>query len=227
VIDRKTALLCTALIVLMLVMAAWRISTLEHWTIEFQNGAAITLPSLRPLTFPACSMFFVGVMYWTGLRARADAAKLEPWRKWGAFVSISYCACLLLTQVVVIIRSLKPDLPLQPSAIGRTLGILIAIMSLLAINQIPKLPYFERRSAPGGDLGPIYGPRYMRTISRILALFMIVAIAYFLAATPGTAWRSTLYFFLATAFFMVCSIAWRLHLGRKWKRQQLAERGLA
>jgi hypothetical protein len=227
VIDRKTALRCAALIVLMLVMAVWRISTLERWTIEFQNGAATTLPSLRPLIFPACSAFLVGVLYRAGLRAKADAAVLEPWRKWGAFVSIGYCGCLLLTQVVIIIRSLKPDLPLYPSAIGRTLGILIAIMSLLAINQIPKLPYFERRSAPGGDLGPIYGPRYTRTISRILALFMIVAIAYFLVATPAMAWRATLLFLLATAFFMVCSIAWRLHLGRKWKRQQLGERRLA
>jgi hypothetical protein len=227
VIDRKTALLCAALIVLMFVMAAWRISTLEHWTIELQNGAAITLPSLRPLIFPACSTFVVGVMYCAGFNARADAAKLEPWRKWGAFVSISYCGCLLLTQVVIIITSLEPDLPLHPSAIGRTLGILIAIMSLIAINQMPKLPYFERKSAPGGDLGPIHGPRYMRTISKILALFMIVAIAYFLAATPDMAWRATLFFFLATAFFMICSIAWRLHLGRKWKRQRSAERGLA
>lgn len=222
-IDRKTALLCMALVVVMLAMAVWRISTLEHWTIEFQNGAAITLPSLRPLVFPACSAVFVGVMFWAGLRARADAAKLEPWRKWGAFLSIGYCACLLLTQVVIIIRSLRPDLPLQPSAIGRTLGILLAIMSLLAINQIPKLPYFERRTAPGGDLGPIYGPRYLRIVSRIMALFMIVVMAYFLAATPGMAWRSTLFFLFATAFFMVCSLAWRLHLGRKWKRQQLAE----
>jgi hypothetical protein len=224
VIDRKTALLCTALIVLMLVMAVWRISTLEHWTIEFQNGAAIALPSLRPLVFPACSAFVVGVMYLAGLRRQADAAKFEPWHKWGAFVSIGYCACLLLTQVVVIIGSLKPDLHLQPSMINRTLGILIAIMSLLAFNQIPKLPYFERRFAPGGDLGPIYGPRYMRTLARILTLFMIAMIVYFLAAPPGMAWRSTLLFFLATAFFMACSIAWRLHLGRKWKRQQLADR---
>jgi hypothetical protein len=210
----------------MLVLAVWRISTLEHWTIEFQNGAVITLPSLRPLIFPACSAFFVGVMYWKGLRAGADAAKIEPWRKWGAFVSISYCGVLLLTQVVLIIRSLRPDLPLHPSAIGRTLGVTMAIMLLLAFNQVPKLPYFERRFAPGGDLGPIYGPRYMRTLARIMALFMIAMIAYFLAAPPS-AWRSTLLFFLATAFFMVWSIAWRLHLGRKWKRQQSAERGLA
>lgn len=56
---------------------------------------------------------------------------------------------------------------------------------------------------------------------------MIAAIAFFLAAAPGKAWHSTLFFFLAAAFLMVCSIAWRLHLGRKWKRQQQAECGPA
>ena len=45
-----------------------------------------------------------------------------------AFLSIGYCGVLLLTQVVLVIRSLKPDLPLNPSAIGRTLGVTIAIM---------------------------------------------------------------------------------------------------
>jgi hypothetical protein len=225
VIDRKTALLCAALTVLMLVMAVWRIITLEHWTIAGQNG--VPLPSLRLLIFPACSAFVVGVLYWAGLRARADAAKVEPWRKWGAFVSISYCGGVLLMQAVLIIRSLKLDLPLHLSAISRTLGVTVAIMSLLAINQIPKLPYFERRLSIGGDLGPIYGPRYMRTTSRILALFMIAAIAYLLAAAPSTAWHSTLFFFIATAFFMAWSAAWRLHLGRKWKRERLAGRELA
>jgi hypothetical protein len=225
VIDRKTALLCAALIVIMLVMAVWRIITPEHWTIAVQNGAP--LPSLRLLIFPACSAFVVGALYWAGLRARADAAKVEPWRKWGAFVSISYCGGVLLMQAVLFIRRFAPDLPLLPSAISRTLGVMIAIMSLLAINQIPKLPYFERRLSIGGDLGPIYGPRFMRTISRILALFMIAAIAYLLAAAPSMAWHSTLLFFLATAILMVWSAAWRLHLGRKWKRQQLAGRELA
>jgi hypothetical protein len=219
VIDRKTVLLCAALIVVMLVLAVWRISTLEHWTIEFQNGAAVTLPSPRPLIFPACSAFFVGVMYWKGLRARADAAKIEPWRKWGAFVSISYCGVLLLTQVVLIIRSLEPDPPLDLSAIHRTAGVMISIMLLLGFNQVPKLPYFERGFAPGGDLGPIYGPRYVRIQSRIMLVFSIAMIAFFLAAAPSMAWT----LFIATPFLMVWSIAWRLHLGRKWKRQQLAE----
>jgi hypothetical protein len=219
VIDRKTALLCAALIVFMLVFALWRISTLEHWTIEFQNGAAVTLPSLRPLIFPACSAFFVGVMYLKGLRARADAAKIEPWRQWGAFVSISYCVVLLLTQVVLIIKSLRPDLPLDLSAIGRTAGVIISIMLLLGFNQVPKLPYFERRFAPGGDLGPIYGPRYVRIQSWIMLVFSIAMIVFFLAPAPNMAWT----LFIVIPFLTVWSIAWRLHLGRKWKRQQLAE----
>ena len=219
-IDRKTALLCAALIVLMLVMAVWRIATLEHWTIAVQNGAP--LPSLRLLIIPACGAFVVGVLYWAGLRARADAAKIEPWRKWGTLLSISYVVVCLLLLAVLIIKSLEPDLPLSLAAINRTAGVMISIMLLLGFNQVPKLPYFERRFALGGDLGPIYGPRYLRIQSRIMLVFSIAMIAFFLA--PGMAWRATL--FIATPFLMVWSIAWRLHLGRKWKRQQLAERGL-
>jgi hypothetical protein len=67
----------------------------------------------------------------------------------------------------------------------------------------------------------------MRTQARIWVLFAIALIAYFIAAPPSAGWRSTLFVFLAMAFLMAWSIARRLHLGRKWKRQQLAERGLA
>jgi hypothetical protein len=204
----------------MFVMAVWRITTLEQWTIAGQNGVAV--PSLFLLVFPACSAFLVGALYLSGLRARADAAKLEPWRKWGAFFSISYCGGLLLIQLMLIARSLKVDLP---PAIGRTLPVLMMIMCLLAINQLPKLPYFERRLIIGWDLGPVYGPRFVRTICRILALFLIVTIAYVLAAAPG-GWRSTLFLFLATACLMAWVITWRIHLARKWKRQRSAEHGL-
>jgi hypothetical protein len=225
VIDRKTALLCAALIVLMLAMAVGRITTLRDWTtVAVQNGAH--LPSLLLLIFPACSALVVGGLYWTGLRARADAAKVEPWRKWGAFVSISYCGGLLLLQAVFIIGSLKFDLPLNLPAISRTLGVMMAIMSLLAINQMPKLPYFERRLSLGGDLGPIYGPRYIRTQSSVAVLFMIVVFTYSFAEARSMVWRSTLFILIAAAFLMVQSIAWRIHLGRKWKLEQLAERGL-
>jgi hypothetical protein len=224
VIDRKTALASAALIVLMLVAAAWRIVMLDDWhTLVVQNEAP--LPSLLLFLFPACSALVVGALYFDGRRARADDAKVRPWRKWAMSLSISYCGGLLLLQGVLIVRSLGLDIPLDLLAIGRAAGILLAIMCLLAINQIPKLPWFERRFAPGGDLGPIYGPRYMRTQSRILVVFMIAVIAWSLSRPPTMAWRSAPSIILATALLVVWSIAWRFHLGRKWKGEQLGARG--
>jgi hypothetical protein len=71
-------------------------------------------------------------------------------------------------------------------------------------------------------LGPVYGPRFMRTQSRALVAFMIAVIAYNLAAPPAMGWRSVPYILLATAVFVAWSIAWRFHLGRKWKLEQSA-----
>lgn len=225
-IDRKTALVCAVLVALMLVAPVWQIAWLDDWTtLAGEKGSSP--PSLFLFVFPASSALVVGALYWDGRGARADDAKLQPWRKWGRFLSISYCGGLLLLQGVLVVGSLGMDMPLDLSALGRTLGILLAIMSLLAINQIPKLPWFERRLTPGGDLGPIYGPRYMRTQSRILVVFMVAVIAYSLAAPSTMGWRSAPYILLATALLVVWSIAWRRHLGRKWNREQLAAPGSA
>jgi hypothetical protein len=167
----------------------------------------------------------VGALYWSGRGATANDAKLQPWRKWGKFLSISYCGGLLLLQGVLVVRSRGVDvLPLDLSAVSRTLAVLMSIMSLLAINQMPKLPWFDSRFTLGGDLGPIYGPRYLRTQSRALVAFMIVVIAYNLAAPPTMGWRAVPYILLATALFVVWSIAWRFHLGRKWKLEQRTAR---
>ena len=209
------------LIALMLAAAVWQIITLDGWTIlGLQNETP--QPSLLLFVFPAASALVVGALYWDGRGATADDAKLQAWRKWGKFLSIGYCGGLLLLQGVVTVRNLGLDTPLDFSAIGRSLGLLLAIMSLLAINQMPKLPWFERRVAPGGDLGPIYGPRYMRTQSRILVVFMVSVIAYSLAAPSTMGWRAAPYILLATALLVVWSIAWRRHLGRKWKLEQSA-----
>jgi hypothetical protein len=134
---------------------------------------------------------------------------------------------MLFLQGVLIVRSLGLDVPFDISPIGRAAGISLAIICLLAINQMPKLPWFERKFAPGGDLGPIYGPRYMRTISRILVVLMIAVIAFNLATPPAVAWRSAPFILLATGVLMVWSIAWRFHLGRKSKAEQLGTRGNA
>jgi hypothetical protein len=224
VIDRKTALASAVLITLMLVAAVWRISQLTVWTtLPIQDGAPVS--SLLLLFFPACSVLVVGALYWDSRGARADEAKVQPWRKWGRSLSITYCGGLLLLQGVLITQSLGIAMPLDLSALGRALAVLLAIMCLLAINQMPKLPWFERRFAPGGNLGPIYGPRYMRTQSRSLAVFMIAVIAYSLAAPATIGWRTDPYILLAAALLVVWSITWRIQLGRRWKLEQLATRG--
>jgi hypothetical protein len=222
-IDRKTALGCAMLVALMFAMAAWRFIVLDDWTtLPVQNEAS--LPSLLLFVFPASSALVVGALYWNSRGARADEAKRQPWRKWGKFLSISYCGGLLLLQGVLIVRSLGLDMPLDLSAIGRAFGIVVSIISLLAINQMPKLPWFESRFAPGGELGPIYGPRYMRTVARITVVLMIAAVAYNIAVPPTLAWPSAAYILLATAVLVVWSIAWRCYLGHKWKLEQMAAR---
>jgi hypothetical protein len=223
VIDRKTTLASAALIALMLAAAAWRINMPDDWTsLPVENETPV--PPLLFFFFPACSALVVGALYWDSPGARVDDAKIGHWRKWAKSLAIGYCGGLLLLQGIVIIRSLGLDTALDLSAAGRALGVLMAIMCLLAINQMPKLPWFERRFAPGGDLGPIYGPRYMRTQSRIVVVFMIVVMAYSLAAPPPVAWRSAPYILLAAALLVVWSIIWRIQLGRSWKVEQRAVR---
>jgi hypothetical protein len=53
---------------------------------------------------------------------------------------------------------------------------------------------------------------------------MIAVIAYNLAAPPTLGWRSAPYILLATALFVVWSIAWRVHLAHKWKLERRAAR---
>jgi hypothetical protein len=118
-------------------------SAADDWTTLAVHNEA-PLPSLLLFLFPACSALVVGALYWDGRRARADGAKLQPWRKWGKSLSIGYCGGLLSLQGVLIVRSLSVDMPLDLSAIGRAGGILLAIMCILAINQI---------FAPGGTWG--------------------------------------------------------------------------
>jgi hypothetical protein len=221
VIGRRTVLICVALIALMFAGATWRIIMPDDWTVlGAQHRAA--LPFWLLFVFPAGSAFVVGALYWSNSPPAADVARVQGWRTWGAFVSIGYCALLLLLQAVLIVMSVNLHSYLW--AIYRTLGVLVGIMFLVAFNQLPKLPYFERRFAPGGDLGPIYGPRYVRTQSRILIVFMVAWIAFILALTPSMGSSPALFILLAWAFLLVWLITWRRHLGRKWRLEQSAAR---
>jgi hypothetical protein len=224
-IDRRTALACAALAALMLVAAGWRVMMLEDWTtLPIANEAP--LPSLSLLFLPACGALVTGALYWEGFAARTDdAARLQPWYEWGRFFTIGYCTALLLLQGVVIVASLGLGMPFNVLAVIGSGGVLIAIMTLPALNQLPKLPWFERRFAPGGELGPVYGPRYVRIESRILVVFVIAVIALNLAVLPTMGWGSAAITPLAVVLLLVQSIMWRRHLGRKWKLEQRATGG--
>jgi hypothetical protein len=220
-IDRKTALICAVLIGLMLASAVWRITVPYDWAFRAVQNRTPLLPLPLPLfVFPAASALFVGCLYWSSFRARADTGKVQPWYRWGKLFSLGYCGCVLLLQGVLVAQSLGLNAPLPLPVVGRAVSVLLMIISLLAINQMPKLPYFERRFSPGGDLGPIYGPRYMRTVSRFLIIFVIVVFAFSFAVTPTVGRRVALIILLAAALLAVCGIVWRRHLGRKWSLEQ-------
>ena len=196
-------------------MADGYVRGLDHTHDPERSTSTFAVASLSCL-----SALVVGALYWESHGAKVVEAKLEPWRKWSKSLSVSYCGGLLVLQGVLIVLSFGLDRFSDLSTIARSTALLLAIMSLLAINQMPKLPWFERRIAPGGELGPIYGPRYMRSQSRILVVFMLAVIAYSLAAPTSMGWRSAAYILLATALLVVWSIALRVHLGHKWQLEQ-------
>jgi hypothetical protein len=79
VIDRKTTLVCAALIALMLVAAVWQISVLDDWTTPLAVQKGASLPSWFLLfVFPATSALVVGALYWSGRGTTANDAKLQP-----------------------------------------------------------------------------------------------------------------------------------------------------
>ena len=213
-IDRKTALLCAVMIAPMFVAGV--ILVWDGRTIRAVHGGA-PLPVLLPFFLPACGALVTASLYWTGRSAVADDAKKAPCYRWGRLVSISYCAGLLLLQAVVIAAAF--DLHVPPP-IARTLSVVMAMMSLLAINQMPKLPWFERRWRPGGQLGPVYGPKYIRIASRMTVAFMIAVFAYVFVVAPGTGFRAVPYILVGAALLVVWSVAWRRHLGRKWSLER-------
>jgi hypothetical protein len=129
-----------------------------------------------------------------------------------------------MLQATIIVMSIL-GMHLYFWTIYRALGVLLGVMIIVAFNQMPKLPYIERRLMPGGDFGPIYGPRYVRIKSRIDIVFVAAVIVFILVATPRMDWRPALFIVLGAAFLPVWSIAWRRHLGRKWELEQLAARG--
>jgi len=220
-IDRKAFLGCAALVGLMLVAAIGRMATLDDWTIPPIRHDGASLPALVLLAFPAASALVAAALYWNGL-GMTEEAKARPWHRWGTALSIFYCTGMLLMQSLVIVRSLDLDLPFDLAALARAGGLCLALVALLAINRLPKLPWVERVFAlkVGGPLGPVYGPRYLRIQSRAVVVFMIVVIIWSVSVPPAVAERSVVYILLACALLVAWSIVLRFHLSRKWRLEQ-------
>jgi hypothetical protein len=212
-INRKTALVCAALIALMLVAAVARIVLFGDWPI-LANQKAPLLGQMFLLPFIAAMMPVS--LYGNGRRAIAIEAKVQPWYDWGTCLSIGICACTLLIQGLLILASLD----LLTAALVWTLGLAIlvpmAILVFQAINHMPKLPWFERGLFPAGELGPIYGPRYVRAHARIWIACFVAAMACFFAL-PRHAWP---YIPLAFPLVLVGSKVLGLHYIRKRKLEQ-------
>jgi hypothetical protein len=226
-IDRKTALICASLVALMFAAAFWRITSPEEW--PAQMAWARTLPpSVVLFIFPACSALLTGTLYRKSFRVSADDPRFEPWQRWGKRFAISICAGLPLAQGVFIAQSLGVHVP---PAIERTLGVLIMIVALLGINQIPKLPWFERRFILGSELGPVYGPRFMRIMSKTVFVYMIAMFAaaftfqFVAPVTLAQRWGVPTILGATALFlmlFLLWSIVWRIRLGRRWRHEQAA-----
>ena len=217
-IDRKAFLVCALLVGLMLAAAVGRIATLDDWT-TLVSPQGTPLPALVLLAFPAAGALVAAALYWNG-RGMADEAKARPWHRWGASLAIVYCTGMLLMEGLTIVRSLGLDLPVDLTALARAGGLVLALVSLLAINRMPKLPWVERAFQAGGQLGPVYGPRYLRAQSRATVVFMIVVITWSVSAGPVVAGQSVVYILLATALLVVWSVALRWHFSRKWRLEQ-------
>jgi hypothetical protein len=216
-IDRKTALICGALIALMFATALWRVTNPQEWP-PHTAWTATLLPSVMLFVFPVAGALVTGLL-WRALPARADDPKFEPWSRWGKRFSIGCCAGFSLVQGLLVAQSLGLHVP---SAIAGIPAVVMMILMLFMINQMPKLPWFERRFSLGGELGPIYGPRLIRIVSRAAAMFAMAVFAFSLAAPAPLAQRSVPYVLAAGALFLLGIIALRIHLARKWRLERAA-----
>jgi hypothetical protein len=167
VINRRTVLICVPLIALMFAVAVWQIVILEDWTL---------------LAAPAVCTFVVGIAYLCDPPESADVATVQRQRRFAAFLSINSCAVMLLGQALLILTHDNHYNENLFMAVYRAFGVLAGIHLLVVGNQIPKVPSVESRSFAlvGGDLGPIYGPKYVqtiRTISMIIVVFGVAVIA--------------------------------------------------
>jgi hypothetical protein len=106
-----------------------------------------------------------------------------------------------------------------PAVIAVSSVVVLASTAIILthLDQIPKLPWVE--GGPwGGDIGPIYGPRYKRLNAKIGVAHYLAVIASFFAL-PMQAWP---YIPLTLPLLPVWGMVLRRHYKRKWQLEQSA-----
>ncbi|CCD99698.1 hypothetical protein [Bradyrhizobium sp. STM 3809] len=219
-IDRRTTLLSGALVVVMVLAAAVRML--------FIHGSSLAASQETPLLWQICLLPVIAASLVVGLAANgrrtpALGAKAQTSLSWGRRLSIGCCLSLLLIQALLIVTSLglPPTLWFGlPPLDWLGWGVVIAMMALVlqALNQMPKLPWLGQRPGLAGDLGPIYGPRYMRANARIWFVCLVTLLPCICAA-PRLAWVFVL---IAMPTALVWTKTLQIRYGRRWQVEQSA-----
>ncbi|WP_284424113.1 hypothetical protein [Bradyrhizobium sp. SSBR45G] len=195
--------------------------------VAFIHGAVLVARQETPLLWQICLLPIIAALLVLSLYANgrhppvSAGAKAQPSYELGQRLSIGCCLSLLLIQGLLILTSL--DLPLTPWLglplvhwIGLAVVIAMVALVLQALDQTPKLPWFDRKLYPAGELGPIYGPRYMRARAKIWLLCLVILLPCIYAG-PRLAWLSVL---IAFAIAFVWDMTLQVHYGRRWKIEQ-------
>lgn len=132
-LDRKAKLIISALILVMLGAAIWRVAHAAHW-------------SVVPFVIPACVLLVVGGCALQERKTAGSPDTLAAWKKWGSFCFICCTAIQTVFQLLPVFHGL--GIPLPSSAL--IFRFLIAGYGLVVVvtgNQKPKLPPLD--SQPG------------------------------------------------------------------------------
>jgi hypothetical protein len=161
-LDRKAKLIISALILVMLGSAIWRIAHAAHW-------------SVVPFVIPACELLVVGFCVLQERKIAGPSDALAAWRKWGSFFMICCATILTVFQLLPVFHRL--GIPLPSSAL--MFRLLIAGYGLVVVvtgNRKPKLPPLDGR--PGmPSLGKAKEGAILRLDGWLLVCFGLITTA--------------------------------------------------
>jgi hypothetical protein len=130
-LDRKAKLILSALILVMLGSAIWRVAHAARW-------------SMTPFVIPACVLILAGVCVPLERKMAGSADALAAWKKWYSFFLISCTAILTAFQLLPVFHRLGIPLP-SSELLFRLLIAGYGLVVVVTGNQKPKLPPLDSR----------------------------------------------------------------------------------